>query len=199
MASMHDAPDFSMEDVPDTSMDDVPDFVPLYQTGPLPPRMAAQLWATSLFLFDIYRGSDSDLVDELPPVALPHADRPFVDALVHRLEVIADRLAQGTADAEQICTCTADELVLHIVIDVAVSHASEDPHAAEWLAHLPIDAHYDGDFDRLHEVLFQDDDVLLLYDPALEGIEDPTGQRYVRERFVNLHSRDWFKPFGAHN
>jgi hypothetical protein len=31
--------------------------------------------------------------------------------------------------------------------------------------------------------------------PAADGVEDPESDVYKAERFVNLHPRDWFKPF----
>lgn len=42
----------------------------------------------------------------------------------------------------------------------------------------------------MYEVLFTDHDVLMLFNPALDGIEDPDISGGAK-----LHPRDWFKPF----
>jgi len=44
-------------------------------------------------------------------------------------------------------------------------------------------------------MLFMDFDVLLLFDPSLDGVEDPASEAYRLGRFENLHPRDWFKMF----
>lgn len=54
--------------------------------------------------------------------------------------------------------------------------------------HLPEHHGPDSDFDWVREVL--DHDVLMLFNPSLDGIEDPA----VVDT-ANLHPREWFLPF----
>ena len=51
------------------------------------------------------------------------------------------------------------------------------------------------DWAFLSEVLFRDDDVLLLFDPSNDGIEDPSSELHQRWRLANLHPQTWFLPF----
>ena len=62
----------------------------------------------------------------------------------------------------------------------------------EW---LPADPERDDDSDLARELLFPDDDVLLLFDASLDGIEDPQSQLAEHRLFANLHPRVWFLPF----
>lgn len=54
----------------------------------------------------------------------------------------------------------------------------------------------DGDenFDAASDLL-EDEDVLMLYNPELDGIESLEWEEGSFELPVNLHPRDWFKPF----
>ena len=44
---------------------------------------------------------------------------------------------------------------------------------------------------------FQDHDVLMLYEPQFDGIDDPEGFFAVTFNTVNLHPTEWFVPFIA--
>ena len=63
------------------------------------------------------------------------------------------------------------------------------------MARLPDHGGDDADSERMREVLFADHDVLLLFEPSLDGVEDPDSEAARFERFVNLHPKDWFEPF----
>ncbi|WP_309052866.1 hypothetical protein [Streptomyces sp.] len=47
------------------------------------------------------------------------------------------------------------------------------------------------------DILFQDHDVLMLFDDSLDGIEDPAGDLYQSMGMVNLAPQDWFVPFDS--
>jgi hypothetical protein len=51
----------------------------------------------------------------------------------------------------------------------------------------------DADVDWWREVLLQDLDVLMLFDPSLDGVEDSDVSRELR--LINLHPTQWFLPF----
>lgn len=173
---------------------DVPAFGQLYLDSALSPRMAARLWSIAEIIYDdAINGAADELVGQLPPLAQLHADDMFRTAFVSRFAVIAKRLASGLDDLEAIATCTADEMAVHMVVASArVLYQVGDP---DWIELLPARPDDDEDFEWLIEVLLQDTDVLLLFDPALDGIEDPGTQDPMGGRLVNLHPNDWFKPF----
>ncbi len=64
-----------------------------------------------------------------------------------------------------------------------------------WPQSLPKDPEFDDDFEWARDVLFRDHDVLLLFDPTLDGVDDPESELHQRFRFANLHPSRWFLPF----
>lgn len=172
---------------------DVPDFATLYDQSGLSPRMAARLWSVAEIMYDdALAGAADDLIEQLPPIAQAHADQMFTSAFISRFAVIAKRIARGLRYLEEIATCTADEMAVHIIITYAEqAYSGRDP---VWIHDLPPRPDKDYEFDWLPELLLQDDDVLMLFNPALDGIED-AGEEYSECRFVNLHPNDWFDEF----
>ena len=173
----------------------LPDFEGLYGSGPLTARMAARLW----FVADSIEGMNFDGMAEqwtrdLPRVAQVYADDQFTIAFGRRFGILATRIAAGLEQLSDLTTCTADEVALHVVIDDAKRLLDDGELDIEWIDALP---HHraDDDFYGVKDHLFYDLDVLHLYDPAADGVEDPESDVYKTERFVNLHPRDWFKPF----
>jgi len=79
-----------------------------------------------------------------------------------------------------------------MIIDLAEEDLAIGTLEPREVAHLPEHDGPDSDFDWMREVLFEDHDVLMLYNPSLDGIEDPA----VFDT-ANLHPRDWFRPFRA--
>lgn len=57
------------------------------------------------------------------------------------------------------------------------------------VCHLPDHGDRDEDFYWMREVLFEDHDVLMLYNRPLDGIE------IEADGNSSLHPRDWFLPF----
>ena len=47
----------------------------------------------------------------------------------------------------------------------------------------------------MNAILFEDNDLFIVYDPATASIEDPESEIAQLERSVNLHPNDWFKAF----
>lgn len=63
-----------------------------------------------------------------------------------------------------------------------------------WIEQIP--SHEDDDqIEWLDDLLLQDTDVLMLYSPALDGIEDSDSPINQQLGIANLHPDDWFKPF----
>lgn len=109
--------------------------------------------------------------------------------------------------------CTAEELVLHLALQDAPStiELAEDAAAADgtepWITRGLPPHPDDYDWEQCADLLFQDTDVLMLYDAALDGIENPDGDesRYLGmgdlrasnwfEWFLNVEPRDPSRPF----
>lgn len=176
-------------------MDDHPDFATLYADSPLAPRMAATLWVTALLAYDAFRDDVPEMwLEDLPRVAQSFADEQFIAALGSRFDRIAVRLASGSTDPADLTTCIADELALLLVINFARETHADGPMGNDWIDDLPRRPK-DEDYGWLTDILFEDLDVEVLFNPALDGAEDPQWELYQREGYANLHPRDWFKPF----
>ena len=75
--------------------------------------------------------------------------------------------------------CTAEELALHVMVARACERLDEEEDAP--------------DFGAWESYAFEDTDFLLLYEQALDGIEDtPAGQALGID---HLHLAEWFLPF----
>lgn len=174
---------------------DAPDFARLYAGSgcPMSPRMAARLWAAAVMLADTYEGPLHLPRRSLPPIAQRVVDEAWMEQFVSCFDSLALRFERGEVDATRISTCTAEEMALHLIIDAAEG-ATRDGSLATDLS-LPPDPDRDGDFDAVRELLFGDHDVLLLFDPALDGIEAPDLDLDEHRLFANLHPRAWFLPF----
>lgn len=179
---------------------DITNFVEMYggPDSPLSPRLAWGIWTTAVRLADEYQDEDAWhlLRDELPRLAQDAADSAWMARFVLGFDAIAARLTQGRRDLSRIASCTGDEMALHLVIDEAECSLAEGLLSAPDL--LPEDAERDDDFEWARDVLFRDHDVLLLFDPALDGVDDPASELDQRFRFANLHPGRWFLPFADH-
>lgn len=188
-------------DVPESvEQPDDPDFAQVYGSNErITPRLARRLWTAALFCADTWRDAGSErsfLVEDLPPVAWPHAIGVWYERLVDCFDVLADRIALGRIGEDEITTCTGEEMALHLVIDVAEREFDSGFDSdAEALDPLPDHGAADTAFGRARDVLLQDDDVLMLYDASLDGIDDPDNEVAAVYRVVNLHPTQWFLPF----
>jgi len=172
---------------------DVPDFVSLYSDSELTPRSAAKVWLIAELIYDdFHQGFGEEILSTLPPLARLHADERFESAFASRFAIVAKRVGEGLPWLESIATCTADEMVVHIILSMIDDiDGMADP---GWIERIP--AHEDDDqIDWLEDLLLHDTDVLMLYNPALDGIEDPDSPINQHLGCAHLHPNDWFKPF----
>jgi hypothetical protein len=101
--------------------------------------------------------------------------------------------------------CAGEEMALHHMLDFADDGVPEVVPQAE-LAALP--EHPDDlDWETCRDALFQDSDILSLFDPEHDGIEDPAAQGNQLigmgdyrpaawfETFLNMQPRDGRRPF----
>lgn len=185
--------------------DAVPEFAELYEPGvakgaAMTPRMAYWLWNTCVFLADTWRGSRDEpeaLLGFLPPIARPFAHGEWFDQFTDCFDHLATRIGIGEGDQERLASCTGEELALHLVIDLAEAHLTDGIIGTEidTAKALPDHGQDDSDFEAMRDLLFTDHDVLILFDPSMDGAEEPDGEVDRIARFANLHPRDWFTPF----
>lgn len=92
--------------------------------------------------------------------------------------------------------CTGEEMALHLAIDHAAQLTGDRPHrVARAIADHP--RHVDDfDWEGCSNLLFEDHDVLMLFDDALDGIEDSGSELNQHMGMANLAAADWFEPFG---
>jgi hypothetical protein len=137
------------------------------------PRMACWLWETCLYLADTWRENRDDpepLLEFLPPIARPFAHDEWLDRFTDGFDALATRIAEGAGDQEELAACTGEEMALHLTVDLAEAHLADGiigPHDAS-ASSLPDHGNADRDFDTMRDVLFRDNDVLILFDP-LDG------------------------------
>lgn len=184
-------------------MDGIPDatnFVGMYggPEAPLSPRLAWSIWITAVRLADAQEDEETrDLLkEELPRLAQDAAYSTWMARFASCFEAIAARMLQGSRDLSRFASCTGEEMALHIVIDHAESALAEGLLSAPEF--FPKEPERDDDFEWAREVMFRDHDVLLLFDPAFDGVEDLESDLHKRFRFANLHPDRWFLPFADH-
>ena len=173
-----------------------PPFAALYGSDDtVSTRTAYWLWATADHLHDTYRIDPDSLVDLLPPIARPHLEGAWRDRLIQCFATVAQRLAQGVRDEYSLTNCTGEEMALQIVLmsadDFQADSLWPEPDALEALP----SHQFDYDFDLMSDVLLKDNDVMRLFDPHLDGIDDPQNDYAVDRGMVNLHPSRWFLPF----
>ncbi|MFF7887826.1 hypothetical protein ACH40F_41130 [Streptomyces sp. NPDC020794] len=106
-----------------------------------------------------------------------------------------DLAADCTSGAEVEPRCTGEEMALHLGIARAQDLTHNRPRlVADTVAGLP-EARGDGDWEACSDVLFQDHDVLMLFDDSLDGIDDAQNDLHQSMGMVNLAPLDWFTPF----
>jgi hypothetical protein len=92
--------------------------------------------------------------------------------------------------------CTAEEMALHLAVKDApgclemAREAGDERHQA-----LPEHDDDDYDWDRCASLLFEDHDVLMLFDTSLDGLEDPQGDLNQTYGVGDLRAAKWFQFF----
>lgn len=171
--------------------------------GVLTPRTAAVLrlalkelskeaWQEAAALGDepLRRGAGG-LFGALPPVTF-RQDNAWRREMARTFDDLLDDLTAQTAFEPR---CTGEEMALHLAIARARALERNRPRLVrEAVADLP-EHRRDCDWSACSDVLFQDHDVLMLFDAALDGIEDSSSDVNQALGIVNLAPLDWFTPF----
>jgi hypothetical protein len=165
------------------------------------PRSAVALWTVAQFLAD----SAYDDVDQ-------HGDEPVLEEgdwsvfqryppVTWRQDAVWRRQAARayddlTADLEAgkwpLPTCPGEEMALHLILQDAMADDDWAGCIQEILARLPEHA---DDFDWNYDVLFQDTDILGLFEAELDGIEDPDAETNQGIGMGDYRPQAWFKAF----
>ena len=104
---------------------------------------------------------------------------------------LAGDLAAGRAPLPR---CHGEEVALHLGLREAVEALRDIDELDDLVADLP--AHpQDYDWSLYEEVLFQDHDVLLLYERDVDGIEDPDDDLNRASGIGDLRPSAWFRTF----
>ena len=92
--------------------------------------------------------------------------------------------------------CAAEEIALHFALQSASAMTIDEPElVAEFTQGIP-EQQGDYDWSICSDLLFQDHDVLFLYDPNLQGLEHPDNPLNRHMRIGDLRPEGWFEEFG---
>lgn len=166
--------------------------------SPIGPRMALHLWCAARAIVDRAIAEPPSVAGGLPMVARRWAEHPsFMAKLYDAYVMVRERLALG---ALPIARCTGEEFALHIVISFAAMADAQGvgPNPEDFGLQL-LPEPDDDDYAAAHAALFEDFDLLLLFDPLFDGIEDPGAE--INQRLgigPHLHPSNWFEPFAAY-
>ncbi|MEU6993678.1 tetratricopeptide repeat protein [Streptomyces sp. NPDC046465] len=107
-----------------------------------------------------------------------------------------DDLAHDIADSRlPLPCCTGEEMALHLALEHAAAITEDSPDLAEEFCEGAPARPGDYDWWACKRALLEDDDVLMLYQPWMEGIEEPDNDVNQRLGMANLAPDDWFTPF----
>lgn len=126
----------------------------------------------------------------LPPRYRNGYTLPFARKFLACLMVATHKMADSEV-RPGILACVAEELASHLVLQKAKAILTA-PADLRGLSDVR------ADFTPVYDLLFEDLDFEMLYDPALNGIEGhPIAEHLLT--VVNLRFEDWFEPFeGRH-
>ncbi len=170
----------------------------------LTPRTAAVLWTVAQLLADhgyndVIEHGDDPVADEemwelfgsFPRVTW-RQNAVWRRQAARSFDDLTEDLAQGRWPSP---SCPAEEMALHLVLQDAPTAADDDWDGLDQtLADLPEHAD-DLDWDMVEEVLFQDSDILALFDPAADGVEDPDNDLNKAMRIGDYRPEAWFATF----
>lgn len=123
--------------------------------------------------------SDSAMAWQLPPIAERAGTPVLYRSMLVAVISVGDQLARTDRPTLR---CVADQIALGIILEQARSLLEdEDGPVADWSLY--------------QDLVYEDMDFEVLYDPAFDGIEDPGDDIALEMGMVNLHPRDWFTPF----
>jgi hypothetical protein len=160
----------------------------------LTPQTAAALWTVGQILAD---RAYNDVEDEWTLFGRYPRMTWAQDAVWRRQAARAyDDLTADLEAGEWPCPrCPAEEMALHLILRDVTSAVGDDwAGGEEEGARLPVHPD-DFNWDLAQDVLFQDTDILALFNPDLDGIEDPADELNLQMRIGDYRPTAWFKAF----
>ncbi|MFE6942209.1 hypothetical protein [Streptomyces chartreusis] len=134
-----------------------------------------------------------EVFDRLPPLTWT-ADHRWRRRMARAFDDLATDLARGRWPEP---TCTAEEMALHLAIEDAPNYLQDQ---LEPDGHHTLPEHGDDySWDSCSDLLFQDHDVLMLFNSKLSGIADPEDPANQSMGVGDLRVSAWFAPFGSHS
>ncbi|MGW6259940.1 hypothetical protein [Streptomyces sp. NPDC055085] len=106
-----------------------------------------------------------------------------------------DLAADCTSGIEVQPRCTGEEMALHLGIARAQALTINRPRLVQDTVAGLAAERGDFDWDACSGVLFEDHDVLMLFDDSLDGIEDAAGAVHQAMGMINLAPLDWYTAF----
>lgn len=202
----------------DWEVEDWPDFAELFPLGDessereqpwcLTPRTAALLHASLAALGDIAYveiekgGNTPVLVEErqgwaffsrLPRVSW-RQEAEWRRRMARSCDDLVDDLERGERPVPR---CNAEGLVLHLAVRDAAAECDDEPEAVEeWVSGLPTHSD-DFAWEAAEEALSRGSDILQLYRPEADGIEDPDSKENQQLDLGDLRPHVWFQPFAS--
>lgn len=199
------------------SSNEGPDFVELFPvcrcgaddcldcTGlQLTPRTAKALYSAGEILADnasddisehgdsqVDRSGQWTLFDAYPRITWRQDAKWRLEA-ARAFDDLCDDLASGEWPRPR---CPAEEMAAHLMLSLA-KDGVEDGWLSVSKESLQASAHEDDlAWDLLQDLLFQDTDILHLFDEELDGIEDPESDLNRHMAMGDYRPRSWFKTF----
>ena len=172
----------------------------------LTPRTADALWSAAQILadhaYDDVENHGDDpvdleggwiLFDQFPAITW-RQDAVWRRQAARAFDDLASDLAEGHWPLPR---CFGEEMALHLMLEDAATGIADgwiEPSAQ--VARQP--SHPDDyDWEMAGEILFLDHDVLTLFEPAFDGIEDPESEINARLSMGDMRPRAWFATFGG--
>jgi hypothetical protein len=173
----------------------------------LTPRTAAVVWRCLKVLSDdAYEdvlAHGDDRVDEDDDWLLFHRfprltfgqDAVWRRQAARAFDDLADDLGSGECPGELFARCTGEEMAFHLAIEDAEAGLAGEPQIFDDLVRSLPSHRDDFDWEMCSEDLFQDHDVLLLFDASLDGVESPDSDVNRRAGMGDMRAAQWFVPF----
>ncbi|MBL7630131.1 hypothetical protein I7412_23780 [Frankia sp. CN6] len=169
----------------------------------LTPRTAATLWIALGYLADeayndveahgdepVDDAHDWSLFDEYPRITF-RQDAVWRRQAARCFDDLADDLAAGRWPSPR---CAGEEMALHLALNLAPDAIDDSGSLTDWIDRLPTHPR-DLDWDACVDGLFQDTDILNLFDEALDGMEDPDDPTNREFGIGDYRPSAWFRTF----
>lgn len=155
-------------------------------------ELSEQAWQDVAAVGDApLRRGEGRVLGSLPPITF-HQDQQWRRQMARCFDDLAADLAEtGTVRP----LCTGEEMALHLGIDRAKALTRNRPRLVAETVQGLGEGRRDFDWDWCSSVLFEDHDVLMLFDASLDGIEDRGNEINQALGLANLAAADWFEPF----